>query len=412
MYNYIQNKLYCEKVLLEQIANTVNTPTFIYSKETISENINNYKKAFSKFNPLICYAVKANSNIAILKLISELGCGFDCVSEGEIRRVFKAGVTANNVIISGVGKTDEEIEFCIKNNILLINVESIEEIHRISSIAKKRNVKINIGIRINPNIDSGSHKKIRTGTNKDKFGIDLNNIKEVIAIQNTNSYINLIGISCHIGSQITSITPFEKTFKIMANLIEIFRAKKLNFKYIDIGGGVGINYKNEKLINLNDLVKLYEKYLAKYNLQLILEPGRSIIGNAGMLLTKVIEIKNSSLKIPFLIIDAGMNDIIRPALYNAYHKILPNNIKKIKSKKYNIVGPICESSDIHAKNYPLPIQNVGDLLIIADSGAYCSSMASNYNSRLFAAEVLVDNINFKIIRKRQTYANLFQNEVY
>jgi len=198
----------------------------------------------------------------------------------------------------------------------------------------------------------------------------------------------------------------------MAQLIELFIAQNLNLKYIDIGGGVGISYKNEKTINLNDLAKLYKKYLAKYNLQLILEPGRSIIGNAGILLTKVIEIKNSSQKTPFLIIDTGMNDIIRPALYNAYHKILPNNINETKLKKYNIVGPICESSDIHAKNYSLPIQNVGGLLIIGDSGAYCFAMASNYNSRLFTAEVLIDNMNFKIIRKRQTYDDLFRNEIY
>lgn len=411
MLSYKNNILHIEDIRVDEIAMQLGTPLYIYSQNKIISNITRYKDAFKKFSPLICYAVKASSNLHLLNLIQQEGCGFDCVSEGEARRVLHNKADPQKVIISGVGKTNQEIEFCLKNNILLINAESPEELHRINQIAKRIGVTASVGLRVNPDIDSKTHEKIRTGTSDDKFGIDLDYILSNISKFKFFSNLEIKSLSCHIGSQITDISPYEHSYKKMAQLAQFFLKKNFPLQFIDLGGGVGISYNEEQTIELSDLASLYQKYLSKFGLQLILEPGRSIVGDAGILLSQIVEIKNLHKPAPFIVLDAGMNDILRPAIYGASHKIL--SVKKAANDKtYNIAGPICESSDIYARNYLLPLQTVGEYLVIRDAGAYCASMSSNYNTRPLASEALVhDKRHYMLIRKRQSFKDIFQSEL-
>lgn len=411
MLSYHNNSLYCDNIDLSEIIKKFSTPLYIYSEKGIIANIMAYKKAFSDFDPLICYAVKASSNINLLKLIQEQGCGFDCVSEGEVRRALLAKSLPSNIIISGVGKSNKEIEFCLRNTILLINAESLEEIYRINQIARDLGIKASIGLRVNPNVDSGSHKKIRTGTEEDKFGINIQDIIQEVNNLTKLKHLTIKALTCHIGSQILNITPYAQAFKELASLIKTFLGKDIKLQFIDIGGGVGIQYNKEKTIDLFELARLYKQYLATFKLKLILEPGRSVIGDSGMLVSKIIEIKNAHKKNSFIIIDAGMNDIIRPAMYNTYHRILPIRRSSSKEYLYHIAGPICESSDVHARNCLLPQQKPGDYLLIRDAGAYCASMASNYNTRPLPAEILITDDKYTLIRKRQTYNEIFQSEL-
>ncbi len=411
MLAYKSNKLFFDNHSIESLAASYNTPLYVYSQSVIESNILKYKNAFGEFSPIICYAVKALSNINILKVISGLGCGFDCVSEGEMRRIMQFSSNLKHSVISGIGKSEEEISFALENDILLINIESIEEAFRINDIAKKMGKKAPIGIRFNPDIDGKTHSKIRTGTKEDKFGISQEDILLNIKTLAEQEYLEINAISCHIGSQITELKPYIDAYKRIQSLLDNLLAQGLKLEYLDIGGGVGIQYKDENLLSLDDMAAAYKEHLAKYNLKLIIEPGRSIVGNAGILISKIIEIKNQDSDKPFIIIDAGMNDIMRTALYDMYHQIKPADTSEAKKVTYQIVGPICESSDIHSKNELMPKQKNGQFLVILDSGAYCASMSSNYNTRPLASEILITNEQTKIIRKRQNYNDLFKNEL-
>ncbi len=405
---YRNNILFAEDVSLDVILKKVKTPVYIYSKKTILRHFNQIKKAFAEINPLICYSVKANSNIAILKILKKAGAGFDIVSGGELYRVLKIKSSPDKIVFAGVGKSPEEIEFALKSKIFMFNCESLPEIKLINQISKKLNKKTNIAVRINPDVEADTHKYITTGKKHTKFGISIDYlIKNLSFIKNLEN-INFIGIHFHIGSQITSVHPYIKAVKKTIKLIRDLRSYGFNIRYLNIGGGFGIIYKKERPPLPDELARRVIPAFKKHNLKLIMEPGRYIVGNAGILITKVLYIKETELK-KFVIVDAGMNTLIRPTLYEAYHEILNLHFTK-KKMKADVVGPVCETGDFFALNRSIPYFKQGDYLIIKSAGAYGMSMASRYNSRPLPAEVLVDNNKWKIIRKPENYRDLIRNE--
>lgn len=405
-FNYINDLLHIEKVAINKIAKAVNTPFYLYSAQTIKHQYQKLFKSFTNISPLICYAVKANSNLSILHLLNQLGAGADCVSEGEIRRALMAGIDNKKIVFSGVGKTTAEIEFALKNNIMQFNIESQAEIYAIDTAARSLSKRAKVALRINPDVEVSTHEKITTGKQGNKFGIDIEHTKEAIMEISKMPNLKLQGLSMHIGSQILDLSTFKASFIKLKYLIDRLGVKIDN---INLGGGIGIAYNNETTINLNEYAKLIEEIFKGFNI--IIEPGRFIVADSGALITKVIYVKNSEHK-NFIIIDAAMNDLARPALYNAHH-----NIIKVKLNKHNayinnvdIVGPICESSDIFGNRAEFQQLNQGDLLAILQAGAYGSSMASNYNSRLMLPEILVNQDKFYVIKTRQTYEEMLQNE--
>ncbi len=387
---YEKGKLQIEKISLDKVMEKFDSPLFCYSVNQIRDNFFNLRDSFKKIKPFICYAVKANFNEKILKVISELGLGADIVSVGEFKKSLKSGIKSNKTVFSGVGKTDYEIKFALKRNIKQINVESEEELKEIeiqSKILKKRP---NISLRLNPNVDAKTHDKISTGRLEDKFGINEEKVISIFKKYKNNKNINVNGISVHIGSQICKIQPFKNAFKKLRNLVLLLRKQNIFISTLDLGGGIGIIYnkKKDKIFKISEYAKLIEKYFADLGLEIILEPGRFLVGASGILISKVIRNKKGNKK-DFLIIDAGMNNLIRPSLYSAHHKILAAKLSRLK-KKYEIVGPICESSDIFEKNLKISKLNKNDFLVICSVGAYGSSMASNYNLRVPAQEILID----------------------
>ena len=406
-FRYVRQKLFVEKSLVSNIVKTIKTPFYLYSEQQIKDNYRNFSNCFKNINPLICYATKANTNLQILKILKKLGSGADVVSGGELLKVIKAGIEPNKIVFSGVGKTEDELKLAIKRKILLINVESNSEAKLINKIAKKLNRKISIGFRLNPNVDAKTHKKISTGKAENKFGVSIKNFK--LIYKNIKKFQNLKidAISVHIGSQILSETPFKKTLNILLKLINEL---DLKLKYVDLGGGFGIQYtKKDKIINLKDYAKHVLNFKKKLNCNIIFEPGRSLIGNTGLLVTKIQYIKKGENK-TFIILDAGMNDFMRPALYDAKHEIVPIN----KSSKRNMgsvefVGPICETTCrfIQYKKYQRISEN--DLVAITNVGAYGSSLASNYNTKPLIAEILVYKNKFKVIRNKQDLLKLIKN---
>ena len=402
-----KNDLCVENISAIKLAKIYKTPFYCYSLRQLQDNYQAFKDAFKNINPLICFSVKSNSNLKLLNELKKMGSGADVVSIGELLKAKKVGIKSNKIVFSGVGKTKEEIFMAIKKNVLLINVESENEVNLINKIAKKISRKIAIGIRLNPNITGKTHKKISTGGKQEKFGLTqydfLNLCKKVKKMKN----LKLEGISVHIGSQITNVSPFKKVLSVLNAII---KKTKINFKYIDLGGGMGISYsKKEKPINLKKYSKLINKFLKNKNLKIIFEPGRFIIGNSAILITKIIYIKKSNGK-KFVILDAGMNDLMRPALYDAYHQIIP--LKRTgKSLKGNIefVGPICESSDKFLTEKKFQKIKEGDYVSLANVGAYGMSLSSNYNTRPFIAEIMVSGSKHKIIRKRQSLKSLINN---
>tara|TARA_B100000579_G_scaffold436118_1_gene461157 strand:- start:347 stop:1576 length:1230 start_codon:yes stop_codon:yes gene_type:complete len=402
-----KNDLCVENISAIKLAKIYKTPFYCYSLGQLQDNYQAFKDAFKNINPLICFSVKSNSNLKLLNELKKMGSGADVVSIGELLKAKKVGIKSNKIVFSGVGKTKEEIFMAIKKNVLLINVESENEVNLINKIAKKISRKIAIGIRLNPNVTGKTHKKISTGGKQEKFGLTqydfLNLCKKVKKMKN----LKLEGISVHIGSQITNVSPFKKVLSVLNAII---KKTKINFKYIDLGGGMGISYsKNEKPINLKKYSKLINKFLKNKNLKIIFEPGRFIIGNSAILITKIIYIKKSNGK-KFVILDAGMNDLMRPALYDAYHQIIP--LKRTgKSLKGNIefVGPICESSDKFLTEKKFQKIKEGDYVSLANVGAYGMSLSSNYNTRPFIAEIMVSGSKHKIIRKRQSLKSLINN---
>ena len=401
---YVGKNLFIEKSSVASIAKKNITPFYLYSENQIKENYIKFSNTFRKTNPLICFAVKSNSNLSILRSLGKLGAGMDVVSGGELLKALKAGIKANKIVFSGVGKTEEELKIAINKKILLINCESESEAKIINKIAKKLNKKVSIGFRLNPNIDAKTHKKISTGKADNKFGISIKNfsvfLKEIEKLEN----INLEALSVHIGSQILTDVPYKKVLSILSKLIKNL---DLNLKFVDLGGGFGINYsKKDKLINLKKYSNLVHNFSKKLNCKIIFEPGRSIVGNSGILVSKIQYIKEGSNK-KFIILDTGMNDFMRPALYDAKHNIIP--VKKINKKMRGIiefVGPICESTCKFGKykNYQQVSEN--DFVAITNVGAYGSSLSSNYNTRPLIAEILVNKNKLKFIRKKQNLLKL------
>ena len=401
---YKNKKLYIENLPIEKLAKKYSTPLYCYSLNKIKDNIANFKNNFKSINPTICFSVKSNSNIHLLKIIKKMGLGADVVSKGELLKVLKVGMHPKKIVFSGVGKDYDELDLAIKKKILLINVESESEIKQIEKIANKRKIKVNIGIRLNPDIDPLTNSKISTGRKEDKFGISKKQFVKIVKKIKSSKNLNLQCLSVHIGSQITNYKPYSKMLNVIENLI---KKTKHNFNYVDLGGGMGIKYeKNSKELNYQKYSSLIGRFLKKNKTKIIFEPGRSIIGNAGILISKITYIKDA-IKIKFVIMDAAMNDLIRPALYGAKHEIKAvkkNNIKI--NKLHEFVGPVCETSDKFSSLKKYQKLNENDFLAIYDVGAYGMALSSNYNLRTNPAEILVDRSKVKVITKRQLIKNL------
>ena len=401
---YKKNNFFIENIKAEKIAKKYGTPSYCYSYSKLKNNIINFKKSFNNFDPLICFAVKSNPNLYLLKEIKKFGLGADVVSIGELMRAIKAGINPKKIVFSGVGKTEEEIKYAINKKILLINTESESEVKNIEKISKTIRKKIDIGIRLNPNTDAKTLNQISTGKKENKFGVDEKKFLHLVKYVKNSNNLNLRCLSVHIGSQILNHKPYEKMLKVLDRVI-----KKSNFQFdfIDLGGGMGIDYDgtNQRL-NLKKYSIAIRKFTKKHKSKIIFEPGRSIIGNTGIMLAKVTYIKENSSK-DFIILDAAMNDLMRPALYKAKHRILPLNKKNQKSKKkYEFVGPICESTDKFLDVNKFQKLNEKDFIAVCDTGAYGMSLSSNYNMRPKAPEIFINGSKIKIITKRQKLKDL------
>jgi diaminopimelate decarboxylase len=418
-----RGELCAEKVSLSQLADAYGTPLYVYSGATITDNYDRLTRALAPLDHLICYAVKANSNLAVLRLLVERGGGFDLVSGGELSRVQKAGGKASQCSFAGVGKTRAEIEQALAAGVYAFNVESIAELEFINRIAGEKKKIAPVALRVNPNIDAGTHAKITTGTYENKFGIAFEEVSALYARASRLKNLRLRGVQMHIGSQITEVKPFVLAVKKMIPLVEELKAK-YRIEFFDIGGGIGIVYdpalasgqaawwKNQKKPPLTP--EVYAQHivplLQPLGLRILVEPGRFMVGNAGALVTEVLYIKKTGRK-TFAIVDAGMNDLIRPAFYESYHEIIPLKQKRAgKLVSTDLVGPVCESGDYFAKDRPLPEQKPGDQLALLSAGAYGFVMASNYNTRPRAAEVMVQGTKHRIVRKRETVADLLRGE--
>ena len=398
-FHYKKNELYAEEVALKDIADVYGTPTFVYSKATLERHAKAYINSFKKMDGLVCFSVKALSNISILKTLKSSGCGFDIVSGGELHRALLAGANPKKIIFSGVGKSKAEMASGIENNILSFNVESEQELERLGEVAKEMKKTAPVAIRFNPNVDAGVHEFTKTGRKSDKFGVSIESTKDLVKRCLKNDSIKLVGLTCHIGSQIMELKGFEDAAKQALELLIELDKLNISLDFIDMGGGLGVNYVGEETIQPFELIQIYEEIFSDRNERLILEPGRSISANAGVMLTRVEYKKNN-----FLIADAAMNDLLRPALYQAHHDVWPI-IKNEQISNVNLVGPICETGDFLAKNIDIGACE-GDLLAVKTVGAYGFVMSSNYNSRPRAAEVIVDKDNFYLIRKREDYVDL------
>ena len=401
---YINKGLTIEKVSVQSIAKKFGTPFYCYSYKRLKENIINFKKNFNSFSPLICFAVKSNTNVNLVREIRKLGLGADVVSMGELMLALKAGMEPKKIVFSGVGKTSAEISYAIDKRILLINAESKSEINEIEKIAKSKKKIVNIGIRLNPNTDAKTLKQISTGKKENKFGVDEKTFFELVNYSKISKHINLKCLSVHIGSQILDYRPYEKMLKVVGNII-----KKGNhiFEYVDLGGGMGISYeeKNKKL-NYKKYSIAIKKFLKNNKSKIIFEPGRSIVGNSGSLVSKVIYIKENEKK-DFIILDAAMNDLMRPALYGANHKTIPVlKTNQISKKTYEFVGPICESTDKFITLKKFQKLKEKDLIIMCDVGAYGMSLSSNYNVRPKPIELLIKGSRINVIKKRQKLKDL------
>ena len=401
-----KEKPFIEDINLNKIIKKIDTPFYIYSQKII---IDNYKKLKLSLDSEIFFSVKANSNLAILTLMKSLGSGADVVSNGELIRALSAGFPASKIIYEGVGKSKNDIKFAIKKNIRQINVESIEELKLINSLGQYMKKNVNIGIRINPNINSNTIDKITTGRKTDKFGISINKLNKICLELKKLNNVNLKGISCHVGSQISDSKIFDKVFIKMKNAADLFEKKGLVIENLDLGGGFGISYNGEKEINLNQLSKIKNKIFKNKNYKISFEPGRYLVAKSGSLITKILTYKKNS-TINYLITDAGMHTFLRPAMYKSFHKILSFKKKGVK-ETYTIAGPICESSDILAKNIKLPKQKSGNYLAICDTGAYGFVMASNYNSNVLPSEVLIYKNKFQVIRKKENILKFIKKDI-
>jgi len=408
-FNYKDGILHCEEVSVKEISQVIGTPFYLYSYATIRNHYRVFDSAFANIPHILCYSVKANSNLAILKILFNEGSGADVVSGGELYRALKAGVDPRKVVFSGVGKREDEIEFALSAGILMINVESYQELFLIDKIAAKLHKKAPLSLRVNPNINLQTHPYIATGLGKNKFGIHIDEAPTFYRIAKQLENISILGIDCHIGSQLISLEPFLEVIKVIKNLFLELKRMGIPINFLDLGGGLGIRYTDESPPHPKEYAKAIIEELSPLNCTLILEPGRVIMGNAGILVTKVLYTKKGGKK-NFIVVDAGMNDLIRPSLYGASQAVV--GVTKDRQRKIiaDVVGPICESSDFFQKDKEIPDFQPGDLLGIMGSGAYGFSMSSNYNSRPRIPEVLVNGKDYFIIRERECYEDLIRAE--
>ncbi|SFN08621.1 diaminopimelate decarboxylase [Thermodesulforhabdus norvegica] len=409
-FHYVGKELYCEEVPLKRIAAEVGTPCYVYSYATLTRHFEVFDGAFSSVPHLTCFAVKANSNIGVLNLLGRLGAGMDIVSGGELFRVRRAGIPAKRVVYSGVGKTVEEIDYALREGILMFNIESAEELELINSRAGALGLKAPVAIRVNPDVDPQTHPYISTGLKKNKFGIDVDLALKEYERASKLENVEIVGVDCHIGSQLTELAPFVDALRRLKVLISRLEERNIHIKYLDLGGGLGIPYQSETPPHPREYAEALINELRNTPYTLILEPGRVIVGNAGVLLTRVLYTKQTPSK-KFLIVDAAMNDLIRPSLYGSYHAIRPV-IKNDEAGEevVDVVGPICESGDFLARERAIQKSTSGDLLAVMSAGAYGFTMASNYNSRPRPAEIMVKGSSFEVIRERESWEDLVRLE--
>lgn len=408
-FDYRENVLFCEDVPVKEIADKVGTPFYLYSHATLKRHFQAFRSAFEGIDHLICYSAKANTNVAVLKLFADQGCGLDIVSGGELYRGLQAGFAPDRVVYSGVGKSIAEIDYALEKGILMFNVESLLELELINERAGQLNKRAPIAIRVNPNVDPKTHPYISTGLKKNKFGIDARAALDGYRVAGRLEHIDVVGVACHIGSQITASDPFEAALKSLKALIQDLKQAGIRIKYLDMGGGLGITYADEMPPPIREYADVIIDQLKGMDLKLVLEPGRVLVGNAGILVTKVLYRKSGEVK-NFVIVDAGMNDLLRPTLYNAYHAIEPVVNPHGDLIVADVVGPICESGDFLAVDRSLaPVQG-GDLLAVMSAGAYGYVMSSNYCSRPRVAEVMVKDGRFHVVKTRENYEDLVRGE--
>ena len=408
-FHYRENELFAEEVPVREIARRVGTPFYLYSAATLRRHFQVFDQSFGDLPHLVCYAVKANSNLAVLRLLAREGAGADIVSGGELYRALKAGIPPEKIVFSGVGKTAKEIKAALKAGILMFNVESLGELKLISRLAKAMGKKAPIAVRINPDVDPKTHPYISTGLKKNKFGLDLETAYEAYLLAKEDPHLEIVGVDCHIGSQLTKVSPFVEALRRVKAFLERLARVGISVKYLDLGGGLGIVYGKEAPPPPEAYARALMEELGDLPVTLILEPGRVLVGNAGILVTKVLYFKETPAK-KFVIVDAGMNDLLRPAFYEAYHEIVPVSLKKRPKVVADVVGPICETGDFLARDRELPLPRPGELLAVMSAGAYGFVMASNYNSRPRPPEVLVNGKDFYVVRRRETYARLVAGE--
>lgn len=407
-FDYRNGELFVEEVPLQQIAEKFGTPCYVYSQSVLTNAYRQFDAAFEKRDHLICYAVKANSNIAILNLLAQFGSGFDIVSGGELQRVIKAGGDAQKIIFSGVGKNANEMRMALNLNILCFNVESEIELMTLNHVAKSMGKIAPVSLRVNPDVDAKTHPYISTGLKENKFGIATDEAIRIYQSAQLYPHIRFTGIDCHIGSQLTLLEPFIEATEKMLQLLQGLKNQNINIEHLDLGGGLGIRYSDEKPPSIKEYVTTLCTLTQNMKQRLVIEPGRSLVGNSGILLTRIEYLKQTAAR-NFAIVDAAMNDLIRPSLYDAYHDILPVKKNTVAAKSYEIVGPVCETGDFLGRDRKLSIVN-GDLLAIMSAGAYGMSMSSNYNTRSRAAEILVSGDQMHLIRQRETFDQMIAGE--
>lgn len=391
------------------LAQKYGTPLYVYNFDTITQKFSALKEVFKARKSLICFAVKANSNLSVLKHMAHLGAGCDCVSIGEVKRALVAGIPKYKIIFSGVGKRDDEIEEALRNDILMLNLESEEEMNRVEMIAEKLGVVARISIRVNPNIDPKTHPYISTGLHENKFGVDIESAKRMYIHAKNSASLDPVGIHFHIGSQITDVNPFKEAAEVLANLVRNLKALKIDIKFFDVGGGIGIQYKEEETVALYEYAQSIFAALGGLDVTLVCEPGRYLVGDCGYFLTKVLYEKHNGYK-RFVIVDGAMNDLIRPSLYQAYHAIEVEGKEDVEKSVCDVVGPVCESGDFLAKNIELPALAHDDVLIVKSAGAYGFTMSSNYNTRSRVAEVAMENEEDRLIRRRESFEDVIALE--
>lgn len=407
-FNYRDGELFAEGVALSAIAERFGTPTYVYSRAHIEAQYKAYADALQGMEHLVCFAVKANSNLGVLNVLARMGSGFDIVSRGELERVLAAGGSADKIVFSGVGKTREDMQRALSVGVHCFNVESTDELERLQEVAAKMNVRAPISLRVNPDVDAGTHPYISTGLKENKFGIAIADAESVYARAAELPNLQIIGVDCHIGSQLTTLPPFLDALDRLLVLVDRLAERGIALKHLDLGGGLGVQYRDEEPPLAGDYIKAVRERISGRDLALVFEPGRSIVANAGVLLTQIEYLKHTEHK-DFAIVDAAMNDLIRPALYQAWMDVIAVKPREGLTRNYDIVGPICETGDFLAKDRQLNLAE-GDLLAVCSAGAYGFVMSSNYNTRGRAAEVMVDHQRAVEVRARETYSELYAGE--